>query len=249
MKKELKVVLYVLNLAVISLAVEPACPLALEHTLKDIKETNTKVVDALRKLQDENDKVNIAIEAMERKQILMEAALSDAIKTALTNVSLSLTHILTESGRAIKDMGSRVDLVKGELQITIHVRAKLASSITVNSGQDVVFTQVEVNEGQGYDKGTGKFTASVAGLYNFAVHYCTQSSQYVHTEIVHNGKSLQRSSHYGVSGFNLCPSLQVYVVMSMGDMVWVRTTPGYTSNLYQADSRVDTTFSGVLIHA
>ncbi|KAH3812922.1 hypothetical protein DPMN_141365 [Dreissena polymorpha] len=95
MKKELKVVLYVLNLAVTSLAAEPACPvcsrynyeemllqrvirneLVMEHTLKDIKETNTKVVDALRKLQYENGKVNIAIEAMERKHILMEAALS-----------------------------------------------------------------------------------------------------------------------------------------------------------------------------
>ena len=39
--------------------------LALEQTLKDIKETNTKVVDALRKLQDENDKVNTSIESME----------------------------------------------------------------------------------------------------------------------------------------------------------------------------------------
>ncbi|XP_052218609.1 uncharacterized protein LOC127836169 [Dreissena polymorpha] len=184
MKKELKVVLYVLNLAVTSLAAEPACPvcsrynyeemllervirneLALEHTLKDIKETNTKVVDALRKLQDENDKVNIANAAMERKQIVMEAALSDAIKTALTNVSESLTHMLTESVRAIKEMESRVNLIKGELQIpTIQFRAKLASSITVNNGQDVVFTRVEVNEGHGYDKGTGKFTASVAGL-------------------------------------------------------------------------------------
>ncbi|KAH3812936.1 hypothetical protein DPMN_141379 [Dreissena polymorpha] len=136
MKNELKVVLYVLNLAVTSLAAEPACPvcsrynyeemllervirneLALENTLKDIKETNTKVVDALRKLQDENDKVNIAIEAMERKQIVMEAALSDSIKTALTNVSESLTHMLTESSQAIKEMEGRVDRIKGNLEM------------------------------------------------------------------------------------------------------------------------------------
>ncbi|KAH3812912.1 hypothetical protein DPMN_141355 [Dreissena polymorpha] len=85
MKGEMKVVLYALHLAVTALAAEPACPvcsrhhyeammlervirneLALEQTLKDIKDTNTNVVVALRKLQHENDKVNIAIEAMER---------------------------------------------------------------------------------------------------------------------------------------------------------------------------------------
>ncbi|KAH3812934.1 hypothetical protein DPMN_141377 [Dreissena polymorpha] len=240
----MKVALFVLNLVVASLAAELACPvcsrynyeemllervirneLALEHTLKDIKETNTKVVDALRKLQDENDKVNIAIEVMERKQIVMEAALSDAIKTVLTNVSESLTHMLTELSQAIKGMEGRVDLLKIP---TIQFRAKLASSITVNSGQDVVFARVEVNKGQGYDKGTGKFTASVAGLYNFAVHYCTQGSKCVAPEIVHNGKSLQSSYSYGADSIQDCSSMQAYVVMSMGDMVWARSTSAWT---------------------
>ncbi|KAH3812894.1 hypothetical protein DPMN_141337 [Dreissena polymorpha] len=135
MKKEMKIVLYVLSLAVISLAAEPACPscskyhfeemllervlrneLALEHTLTEIKETNTKVVDALKKIQDENNKVNTAIELMERKEILMEATLDDSVKTALKNVSESLTHILTESGRAIKEMESRVERFKGKME-------------------------------------------------------------------------------------------------------------------------------------
>ncbi|KAH3812877.1 hypothetical protein DPMN_141320 [Dreissena polymorpha] len=221
--------------------------LALEHTLKEIKETNTKVVDALRKLQDENNKVNTAIELMERKEILMEATLDDAVKTALKNVSASLTHILTESGRAIKEMESRVERLKGDLKTpSIQFSAQLDSSITVNSNQDVVFTRVEVNEGQGYDKGTGKFTASVVGLYNFAVNYCTQSSKFVYPEIVHNGKSLQRSCFYGSDGYYQCSSLQAYVVMSKGDIVWVRTTS--TSYFYDNDSSASTKFSGVLIH-
>ncbi|XP_052218610.1 complement C1q tumor necrosis factor-related protein 7-like [Dreissena polymorpha] len=146
-------------------------------------------------------------------------------------------------------MEGRVDLIKGELQIpTIQFRAKLASSITVSSGQDVVFTRVEVNEGRGYDKGTGKFTASVAGLYHFAVHYCTQSSNWVSPEIVHNGKSLQTSTHYGASA-QQCSSLQAYVVMSMGDMVWAISTPHYTSYFFHSDGWADNTFSGVLLHA
>ncbi|KAH3807250.1 hypothetical protein DPMN_135585 [Dreissena polymorpha] len=135
MKKEVKFVVYVLNLAVTALTAEPACPvcsryhyeetllervlrneLALEQTLKDIKETNTKVVDSLKELQNENNKVNTAIELMERKQISMEATLGDTIKTALANVSESLSHILTESGRSIKDMEDRVERFKGKIE-------------------------------------------------------------------------------------------------------------------------------------
>ncbi|KAH3807239.1 hypothetical protein DPMN_135574 [Dreissena polymorpha] len=129
MKKDMKFVVYVLNLAMTAFAAEPACPvcsryhyeemllervirneLALEQTLKDIKETNTKVVDALRKLQNENDKVNTAIELMERKQISMEAILGDSIKTALANVSESMTH------RSIKEMEGRVERFKGKIE-------------------------------------------------------------------------------------------------------------------------------------
>ncbi|KAH3812885.1 hypothetical protein DPMN_141328 [Dreissena polymorpha] len=253
MKKEMKIILFVLSLAVISLAAEPACPscskyhyeemllervlrneLALEHTLTKIKETNTNVVDALKKLQDENNKVNTAIELMERKEILMEATLDDSVKTALKNVSESLTHILTESGRAIKEMESKVERFKGDLKTpTIQFRAQLAWEHVnnVNTGHNVVFTRVEVNEGQGYDKETGKFTASVAGLYNFAVHYCTQGSHYVYLEIVHNGKSLQISSNYGADGAIQCSSLQAYVEMVMADVVWVRKRDGYEYNI------------------
>ncbi|KAH3806009.1 hypothetical protein DPMN_134319 [Dreissena polymorpha] len=134
MKKEMKVVPYVLNLAVTAFAADSACPvcskyhyeemllervlrneLAMEQTLKDIKETDTKIVGSLKKLHDENNKCNIAIEAMERKQIVMEAKLDYSIKIALTNVSESLTNILTESGRSIKDMEGRFALIKGKM--------------------------------------------------------------------------------------------------------------------------------------
>ncbi|XP_052217924.1 uncharacterized protein LOC127835527 [Dreissena polymorpha] len=185
--------------------------LAMEQTLKDIKETDTKIVGSLKKLHDENNKCNIAIEAMERKQIVMEAKLDYSIKIALTNVSESLTNILTESGRSIKDMEGRFALIKGIVQPpTIQFRAQLASGVTVKTV--AVFTQVEVNEGEGYDKGTGKFTASVAGLYIFAVHYCSQVDEWLYPEIVHNDKTLQRLVQYGAGRATPCTSLQAFVI-------------------------------------
>ncbi|KAH3755656.1 hypothetical protein DPMN_190354 [Dreissena polymorpha] len=87
-KNEMKLVLYVLNKAVIAFVAEPAYPvcsrynkeeklwervfrkeLTMEQPLKDIKGTNTKFVDALRNFQKENEKVNNAFLSMERRQI------------------------------------------------------------------------------------------------------------------------------------------------------------------------------------
>ncbi|KAH3807603.1 uncharacterized protein LOC127834975 [Dreissena polymorpha] len=266
MKKGVTFSLCVLNLVVRALTMEPSCPVcskyeyeekllervlrnehALEHTLHDIKATHAKVVDALKTIHDKIGSVNTAIGTMDRKQIVMEETLDNAIKTAQTNVSESLSHILAESGRAIKVIEERVDRIKGDLKTpTIQFRAQLASSVTVNTGQDVVFSRVEVNEGQGYDSRTGKFTASVAGLYNFDVHFCVQQNYWVYLEIVHVGRSVQRLAHHngGPHGYQ-GSSLQANIVMSMGDIVWVRATS--TSYFYQTDSYCTNAFSGVLI--
>ena len=109
-----------------------------------------------------------------------------------------------------------------------------------------MFARVEINEGHGYDKATGKFTATIAGLYNFAVHHCTQKNLYVHPEIVYNGKSLKASFNFAADGYEQCSSLQAFVLMSIGDKVWVRAY--WTSYFIQIDGERDNTFSGVLIH-
>ncbi|KAH3799708.1 hypothetical protein DPMN_153320 [Dreissena polymorpha] len=85
---------------------------ALEQTLKDITENNKKVVDALRKLQYENYKVNNAIDSIERKHIYMEATFDDAIKTALTNVFESQFHSMSDAGCTLKELDGRVDVMK-----------------------------------------------------------------------------------------------------------------------------------------
>ncbi|KAH3859898.1 hypothetical protein DPMN_102719 [Dreissena polymorpha] len=64
----------------------------------------------------------------------------------------------------------------------------------LSSGQDV-------NEGQGYDPSTGKFTASISGMYLF--------TKYVEIEIVHGGRTLQRSTNYGTAGDYPCFTMQI----------------------------------------
>ncbi|KAH3807643.1 hypothetical protein DPMN_135991 [Dreissena polymorpha] len=44
------------------------------------------------------------------------------------------------------------------------------------------------------------------------------------SKIVHIGKFLQRSGHYRAAAAQQCSSVQAFVVISTGDIDWVRTT-------------------------
>ncbi|KAH3787905.1 hypothetical protein DPMN_166036 [Dreissena polymorpha] len=55
----------------------------------------------------------------------------------------------------------------------------MARPTVLSSGQDVVFPTVDVNEGQGYEPSSGKFTTSIPGMYLFSVQYCVSTSNQV----------------------------------------------------------------------
>jgi hypothetical protein len=44
-------------------------------------------------------------------------------------------------------------------------------------GKVLIFPIVSVNDGQGYNSKTGIFTAPVAGMYQFTMHFCSAPSQ------------------------------------------------------------------------
>ena len=90
--------------------------------------------------------------------------------------------------------------------VMFHAR-HLEGQHTYNTNQDVVFRTVIVNEGGGYDSNSGRFTASVAGVYMFTVQYCSSASNWAIPEIVHEGRSLQRSGHRNASTA-VCTSMQ-----------------------------------------
>ena len=101
---------------------------------------------------------------------------------------------------------------------------------TYYTNQDVVFKTVLVNEGGGYDSNSGRFTASVAGVYMFTVQYCSSYANWAWPEIVHEGRSLQRSGHNDAN-HHVCTSMQAFAKVVKGDKVWVRNTAS-SSKIY-----------------
>ncbi|XP_060551111.1 heavy metal-binding protein HIP-like [Ruditapes philippinarum] len=62
--------------------------------------------------------------------------------------------------------------------------------------QTIVFPDVLLNEGGGYDKITGMFTAPVTGLYYFSVHICHEAAKFVVAAIVHGHTRVAVTSEY-----------------------------------------------------
>ncbi|KAH3809844.1 hypothetical protein DPMN_138224 [Dreissena polymorpha] len=103
----------------------------------------------------------------------------------------------------------------------IYFHANSPADYSLDSGQDVIFTNVRVNEGQGYDTKTGIFTVSVPGLYVFTVQYYVGSSTSAGLAIAHRGIQIQANFMQLASGNYVTSSTQVFVRAAMSDQIWV----------------------------
>ncbi|XP_052215840.1 collagen alpha-1(X) chain-like isoform X2 [Dreissena polymorpha] len=138
------------------------------------------------------------------------------------------------------------EILKDQLTIPfIYFHANAPAAYHLVTGQDVIYTDVRVNEGQGYDPKTGIFTVSVPGLYLFTVHYNVYYSTYTYLAITHQGIQIQPSFSHSVSGEFATFSMQVFIRAAMSDKIWVESTHRDTK-LHGSDPH--NSFSGALIH-
>ena len=59
---------------------------------------------------------------------------------------------------------------KQEAEVGFNARFSSKPTVSVTGTQNIVFDHVDLNQGHGYDKITGMFTAPVSGLYQFSLH-------------------------------------------------------------------------------
>ncbi|KAH3805423.1 hypothetical protein DPMN_133726 [Dreissena polymorpha] len=245
--------------------------IGLENTLKDIVKTHVKVEDALKQLEDGKVQIKSTLEAMKEKQATMDLTLREFMENITCHVNLTLTTSvnnlenkheatamkastlvsdailkLTENVSATVQMFSyQQEKLKAQSIIpTIYFYARLAYNVNP-SNQDVIFPTVTVNEGQGYNPGTGRFTVSVPGMYLFSVQMCVTNEKHCYLEIVQQGTTLQRSVFGDKSGYHSCVTMQAAAHVASGDQIWVRAT---SSCYMTADSLRYNSFLGALIH-
>nr|XP_022301910.1 complement C1q tumor necrosis factor-related protein 6-like [Crassostrea virginica] len=99
--------------------------------------------------------------------------------------------------------------------------------------ETVIYEKVTLNEGKAYNKDTGKFTATVGGIYSFSWTTLSTPGKYFISEIVHNGKAITYSQcdGRGLTGYPSSTN-QVNIKMKKGDKVWIRAMEKYGQYAY-----------------
>ena len=99
--------------------------------------------------------------------------------------------------------------------------------------ETVIYEKVTLNEGKAYNKDTGKFTATVGGIYSFSWTTLSNPGKYFISEIVHNGKAITYSQcdGRGLTGYPSSTN-QVNIKMKKGDEVWIRAMTKYGQYAY-----------------
>lgn len=90
--------------------------------------------------------------------------------------------------------------------------------------ETVIFNKVSLNEGNAYDKTSGKFTAPSDGIYSFSWTTLTPAGKHFVTDIVRNGETITRNytDGRGQNGFAMSTS-NANIKMKKGEKVWIRT--------------------------
>ncbi|XP_022111961.1 collagen alpha-1(X) chain-like isoform X2 [Acanthaster planci] len=116
-----------------------------------------------------------------------------------------------------------------------------------NNLEVVIFNDVAVNIGSGYDSDTGVFTCSVPGLYFFTVNLLSRrTGLHSYAHLLKNGDNVFAiaDSH---SGYHHQSSNSVILVLNVGDRIWLALY-GNNKAIY-GDSSRHSSFSGFIIRS
>ncbi|XP_060606447.1 uncharacterized protein LOC132758768 [Ruditapes philippinarum] len=148
----------------------------------------------------------------------------------------------------LKDKTAQLEKFAGNFTKTptIAFNAYLMPGRVYGDGETVVFSEILLNEGYGYDKSTGIFTAPLAGLYEFSVHVCNVDAKFMTVAIVYMDTEVAATTEYE-SNSSSCSSVLAPVKMAIGGRVYVKST--YHKNAMFSDSRHRRpSFTGVLLN-
>ncbi|XP_062607182.1 cerebellin-2-like [Saccostrea cucullata] len=169
-------------------------------------------------------------ETSSSKEKLLKEAIDQLYKETMIRLEIEKKlRILTEEVSNLKAGYEKVcetiqtDKGNGSQGMTISAvgfSALLSKDTTLGVNQIVKYDNVITNQGNGYDKWTGIFTAPTAGLYVFSCTVMAYERASMHMGIVQDGRLIS-TIHSDISPWNQA-SETVVLVLKKGDKVWTR---------------------------
>ncbi|XP_025076807.1 protocadherin Fat 4-like [Pomacea canaliculata] len=124
--------------------------------------------------------------------------------------------------------------------------AGLTHNQQISKDRQVVYDTVFINDGSGYSNKTGTFTCPQTGEFMFEVHTFAPRNSSVWLTLYHKFIRV-RTLEVHAEEDSKADSMTVVLQLTKGDVVYVMSTPGHSSQLFGAPDTIWNTFSGYLL--
>lgn len=114
--------------------------------------------------------------------------------------------------------------------------------VSVDDDTDAVFDNVVTNVGDGYDRSTGRFSAPVAGVYEFTVNVAAQGKKKAAVKLLHNAVMVFTVWSESLPLWGAASNTAI-LTLGRGDQVWLQTV----SQFSYLHGFMYSTFSGHLL--
>ncbi|XP_053375908.1 complement C1q-like protein 2 isoform X1 [Mercenaria mercenaria] len=210
-----------------------------DSVLNTLNEIKKKVVDINDRFEDLRN--NITEEMIAKTKDLEKN--EEIFKNSFEELRTKFTNDMENQRNALTDL--KEEIARPSVAFYAHHVTDLALDVT---DEIIVFDTIVTNEGSGYEKSTGIFTAPVGGLYQFTGYVCAQTGKYSFVGLSLAGKVVAAATNYD-SGYYTCSSVGAVVRVKSGEEIWMKCTLGHNSayRLFQDQFRMNT-FSGILLN-
>ncbi|XP_053388172.1 heavy metal-binding protein HIP-like [Mercenaria mercenaria] len=222
----------------------------MEQSVKAVENMKTGTDDTLKAFDSKLETYDENVLRMKAFETKLAKTVSEKHQEHDKDIDEKLAALENKTVETLDKKIQELQAIKDDVfTTTVAFKARLDSNIAVATGQTVVFPTVLFNEGDSYNRGTGKFTTPVSGTYMFTMAFCLKNIQTLVAGIMVDHKKYTVTLFYG-DGNNECLTGDTVAMLTAGQVVRVEVLAGSSTGriINQDDSYRWNTFSGVLIH-
>jgi len=231
-----------------------------EHKLglfgETLKTMETDINTKTKELDNAELNRNKHIQDMQKAIDDMKQTVSEAVNNLQKETDRMISELKTKESERSQTLSDALQKHEVELQSlqenyktpTVVFTVTGGTNSNIHDGQPIKFKTVVSNMGDGYDSGTGQFTAPYDGLYSFQSTLCSKYQISLFGQLMAAGTTIGSTYTYNKNADGTCSTISGMTTLSKGDMVWIRGTGSSSGAMFVSGSYHWPSFSGMLVH-